>query len=196
MVTRKGTQKGQKDVQKQIKEQQAEDRRAARIDYETTAFMLKRPHSEAVYKGPFRVKDREAHKKLIDLALSRGLYVWHADIEIVEKGGKRVRQAVGVHVIDWDSVPDHQTESTKAEPKAETKDEELQYDTEPQYPEDLKCRICGQQCSSKPGYTLHTKTHQDTVQDTADPAPELCCPICGKRCSSTSGLTLHKKTHE
>jgi len=189
-----------KTTQDKLKEQQAEEKRAARIDYETTAFMLKKPYSDAIYKGPMRVRDRDAHRKLLDIAKQHGLYVWYAQIKTVEKGGKQVMCAVGTHLIDWDSVPDspHQVGIDKGDLRDDGLTRAEAAAEAAKYPEDLKCRVCGQQCSSKPGYTLHMKTHSDAVHNPEDAAAELGadplrCPACGKKCSSTSGLTLHRQ---
>lgn len=195
------------DYQKKIDEQRAEERRSRQMDYSKVAFMLKKPYSNSIFKGPFRIRDKSAHKDLVAIALKRGLYVWYCAIKEVE--GKQC--AVGHHIIEWDSVPD-----TPPKPGVQPEDK-------------LKCPKCGKRCSSTSGLTLHKKTckgkehklklecdcgrtfttssgltlHQKTcpkMQD-SDESPEestddaLVCDVCGKRCSSSSGLTLHRKTH-
>jgi hypothetical protein len=184
-------------VHERLEEQRAEEKRASRIDYEMTAFMLKRPHSNTIYRGPMRLRGREAHRKLIEIAKRYGLYVWYAQIQNLDKGDKQVPHAIGIHLIDWDSVPDdpHQVGIDKDDLKGPIGRDQA---AETKCSDDLKCRICNQQCSSRPGYTLHMKTHTDDTHNPQDEAADLGedplrCPVCNKKCSSASGLTLHRQ---
>lgn len=187
-----------------LDEQAAEDRRSARIDYTTTAFMLKAPYSSAVVSGPRRLRGREEHRKMLDEARRRKMYVWMAAVVKSDSGFA----AVPPHIVDWESVPDQPYDSDPSH--ADGQDDGDEDGGRP-----LTCRECGKVCSSQSGLTLHEKSHgkaqpqkaqpqksvrQPARDDEADEdgddegAPtKLRCPHCGKLCFSTSGLTLHVK---
>lgn len=170
------------DYKQKIAEQAAEERKASKYNYNKVIFLLKEPYSNMVVKGPIRVNNRDAHRKLLDEAKEKQLYVWVAG---VIKTKEDTYQAVEPHVIDWDSIPE------KSYAHKHVVDHEP---STPRWPADLKCTKCGHQCNSTSGYTLHMKAH-DRHDDVVEQTKDLQCPECGKKCSSTSGYTLHMKTH-
>lgn len=118
------------DYKEKIAENIADEKKQGKIDYERTAFILKKPYSCRISVGPIKINNRESHKKLLEYAKTKQLYVWYGQIED--------NKLCGHMLIDWMSVPEA---SSNVEP---TKSE-------------LKCEKCGKICSSKPGLTLHLK---------------------------------------
>lgn len=159
-----------------------------RIDYATTAFMLKQPCSSIITKGPIRLANRDAHRELLETAKKSKLYVWHATVVLNEETKRYV--VSHLHLIDWESIPDQAYGNTEPlKPSIHT--------VASSTPDDLVCSTCGHQCSSRSGYTLHMKKHwadKEKAEEAVDSGNQaLVCPVCQKLCSSTSGLTLHKK---
>lgn len=141
----------------------AEERKHSHLDYKNTAFILQEPYKSHITKGPFRLKNRDEHKKLILTAKSKGLYIWFG--AIIDLDG---RKCLSHHrLIDWESVP----EPGKLNDESES----------------LNCIKCGKVCSSSSGLTLH----QSSCAGKAN--TEFQCETCGYKCSSRSGLTLHTK---
>jgi len=94
------------------------------------------------------------------------------------------------------SIIDMQVKSSEAAEVEKPVEEASSTDTPDDTPDydSLVCHICGKKCTSKPGFTLHLKTHgaaKTAAKSESDSA--LVCKFCGKACSSTSGLTLHIK---
>lgn len=155
--------------------------------YDTLAFFFKRPCSEAVYKGPFRVRNKDEHRQLVERAKSEKIYLWYASVVQDEKGKY---QAVPPHIVDFETVPDQPYDYVPP-PNAPAAP------VEPRYPSDLKCPKCGIKCNSTSGYTLHMKAHERDEQERAEKYPaDLKCTVCGHKCNSTSGYTLHMKSHQ
>lgn len=169
------------DYKRRLDEQALEEKRASKLNYDITAFMLKRPYSDSVVKGPLRLVGREAHRKLVEEAKSKKLYVWYAAV-VPNAVDNTKYNVIRPHLIDWDSVPDRAYDL----PPLPSISAPIPHAS---HPADLKCEKCGHQCNSTSGYTLHLKSHQKTADD--EGPDELKCPHCTKQCSSTSGLTLH-----
>lgn len=137
---------------------------------------MKEPRSTSVKRGPYRVKDRAAHKALLSKAREEHLYVWIAD---VRTDGNGISRAVEPHIIDWESLPDHLNSA----------DEQTTTNGDVVY----KCG-CGKICTSKPGLTLHQQKCDQTtdIKTPVQNTTGYTC-ACGKVCSSQSGLTLHQQ---
>ncbi len=96
------------------------------------------------------IKDREAHRQLIEIAKKNNLQVWYCAVAIVK--GKL--SAVGQQLIDWDSLQDeHKPAVVKAAPII---------DAEP-VSNELICPYCNQKCTSASGLTLHAKYKHGAV---------------------------------
>lgn len=129
------------DYKEKIAEMVAEEKKQGRIDYQNTAFILQKPYSTQIIEGPLRLKDRNEHKKLVERAKSKGLYVWYASI--VEYNGRKCMSRQSL--IDWDSVPEpgKKPENNRTEEKSEH----------------FQCDKCDKVCTSSSGLTLHRKRH-------------------------------------
>ena len=134
------------DYKEKIAEMAAEEKKQGRIDYQNTAFILQKPYSTQIIEGPLRLKDRNEHKKLVERAKSKGLYVWYASI--VEYNGRKCMSHQSL--IDWDSVP---------EPGKKPADKKSEDDPVAGQSSHFRCGECGKVCSSSSGLTLHRKRH-------------------------------------
>lgn len=114
-------------------------------------YMLKKPYSNRITKGPYKLKTKEQYEELITLATNSGYYVWYGQI---------VNNAVTQpHLIDFRSVPNDKPKITTEIPNLKSDYETIVLKEEQE--QTLQCPTCGKICTSKSGYTLHQKRHQN-----------------------------------
>lgn len=181
------------------------------IDYDWTVFLECPPGMAVSPIKTHRCKNKSEHAELVEAVRKRKNYLWYGAVEKVD--GKY--QTRPPFIVDWDSIPDHPTETQqKAEQEAKPKDPK-------RWDGGLSCPFCGVTVSSTPGRTLHVKAqHPERLEEyqgllaaasgKAKPAPQddddddvvsrqaesqdddgLKCPFCDAKVSSTSGRTLH-----
>lgn len=110
--------------------------KVGRIEYALTAFVLREPHKSSNVAGPYRLRNREEHRALVDDAKRKKLQVWMVSIK--EDRGRVV--TVGPYLIDWDSVPEPSDGVNSGQQDQRHA---------------LVCPKCGKVCSSTSGLTLH-----------------------------------------
>lgn len=131
--------------------------------YELVAFILVRPPSKVI--STHKIHNKTEHSKLIEDAVSRGLYVYYADVQKAD--GKYY--AKHPWIVDWDSVPEEGGIPNR--PSKKTKKKTKSEETEPRKAspvsdDTLKCPFCGKIVSSTPGRTLHVKCkHPDRLEE-------------------------------
>lgn len=172
-----------------MKTEKPKESKEPKVEFANLAYMLKRPYSYDIHRGPFQVKNKEEYRELLERAKREKLYVWYAT---VTRDDREKFILSHQHIVDWESIPDQAYDGVEApKPVGYTPVAER---TATRSSGDLICPVCEFKCSSTSGYTLHMKKHaadERAAEEAGDDA--LVCPVCKKVCSSTSGLTLHKQ---
>ena len=133
----------------------AEEKRQSRIDYAATGFVLKKPYSNTIVRGPVVLADRTAHKKLIDAALKHNLRVWYGLLQSNESGKRFLSEPL---LVDFDSVPGGEQNTFTDQDQQEVGKSVKKIEKVVSVAQsNLTCK-CGKVCTSKPGFTLHKKT--------------------------------------